>query len=73
MMWKVEFSNMVTHDAMHTWLVTGDTYLLARGKVKVRLQQLLGTPKVMLGALSNGGHRVYLRGAAVGFVKITKA
>lgn len=72
-MWKVKYYGMGETEPLFWWQVTCDTFVEARAVTVGRLQKRLGSPNVLLGAIRNGLHSVYLRGKEVGSVKFTKA
>lgn len=71
-MWKVEFYGMGDTEPFHTWTVTTDSFVEARAVSLGRLGKALGSPCILLGAIRNGRHTVYLRGKEVGELKFTK-
>lgn len=72
-MWKVEYFGWEKTEPLHTWQVTCDTFVEARAVSVGRLEKILKTTSVLLGAIRNGRHAIYLRGVSVGELRFTEA
>ena len=72
-MWKVEYFGLGDIEPIHSWTVTCDTFVEARAVTIGRLGKALGSVVILIGALRNCKHAVYLRGNKVGSVKFTEA
>lgn len=68
-MWKVEFYDLDSAIPCYEWPVYCDTFVEVKAVAKGRLETLFGTPQVLLGAIRDGLHTVYLRGKEVGKLK----